>query len=132
MNYSAYACALVGQPALDRAAVQELLQEIPDFPERAWVVEEEDGYLSIEVAEPQEGHEIWLLARILGGFVLEAGPDSGGPGWAGDGEASFELIPQNLPALAEALLEWKAKTPPAGSGALEKFLALLREPKEAA
>ncbi|WP_022799597.1 hypothetical protein [Thermus islandicus] len=117
----------MGQPALDRAAVQELLQEIPDFPERACVWEEEEGYLFIELAEPWEGHEIWLLARILGGFVLEAGPDSGGPGWAGNGEASFELIPQNFPALAVALLEWKAKTPPAGSGALEKFLALLKE-----
>lgn len=130
MNQSAYACAILGKPALDREAVRELLEEIEDLPKRAEVYQDEEGYLTVELAEPQE-EEIWLLARVLDGFVLEAGPDSGGPGWAGDKEGSYELLPENFPALGKAFLEWKRRVPPAGEGALEAFLALLKEGEEA-
>lgn len=124
MNYSAYACALLGKKALERERVLELLEEIPDLPERA-EVNLEDGYLFLELAEPRE-EEVWALASVLEAFVLEAGPDSGGPGWAGTREASVELIPQNLPA-SPHVRAWRRESEPVGEEALKAFLALLRE-----
>lgn len=130
MNYSAYACALLGKKALEWERVLELLEEIPDLPERAEVYLE-DGYLFLELAEPRE-EEVWVLAAILEAFVLEAGPDSGGPGWAGTKEGSVELIPQNLPFLARMYEAWRRESEPVGEEDLEAFLALLREAKEKA
>ncbi len=89
MNHSAYACALLGKKALERERVLELLEEVPDLPERAEVYLA-DGHLFLELAEPRE-EEVWALAEVLEAFVLEAGPDSGGPGWAGTKEGSVEL-----------------------------------------
>ncbi len=96
-----------------------------DLPERAEVYLE-GGYLFLELAEPQE-EEIWALVWTLEAFVLEAGPDSGGPGWAGTREGSVELIPQNLPALARMYEAWRRESEPVGEEGLEAFLALLRE-----
>ncbi len=125
MNHSAYACAVLGKKALERERVLELLEEIPDLPERAEVYLE-GGYLFLELAEPRE-EEIWALVWTLEAFVLEAGPDSGGPGWAGTREGSVELIPQNLPALARMYEAWRRESEPVGEEGLEAFLALLRE-----
>lgn len=130
MNRSAYACALLGKKALERERVLELLEEVPDLPERAEVYLA-DGHLFLELAEPREG-EVWALAEVLEAFVLEAGPDSGGPGWAGTKEGSVELLPQNLPLLARMYEAWRRENEPVGEGDLEVFLALLREAKEEA
>ncbi len=130
MNYSAYACALLGKKALERERVLELLEEVPDLPERAEVYLA-DGHLFLELAEPREG-EVWALAEVLEAFVLEAGPDSGGPGWAGTKEGSVELLPQNLPLLARMYEAWRRENEPVGEGDLEVFLALLREAEEEA
>ena len=128
MNYSTYACAVLDRKALERERVLELLEEIPDLPERAEVYLE-DGYLFLELAEPRE-EEVWALAAILEAFVLEAGPDSGGPGWAGTKEGSVELLPQNLPLLARMYEAWRQKSDPVKEWDLETFLALLKEAKE--
>jgi len=64
MNYSAYACALLGKKALERERVLELLEEVPDLPERAEVYLA-DGHLFLELAEPREG-EVWALAEVVG------------------------------------------------------------------
>ncbi|VCU54533.1 hypothetical protein TTHNP3_00046 (plasmid) [Thermus thermophilus] len=128
MNYSAYACALLGKKALERERVLELLEEVPDLPERAEVYLA-DGHLFLELAEPRE-EEVWALAATLEAFVLEAGPDSGGPGWAGTKEGSVELLPQNLPLLARMYEAWRRENEPVGEGDLEVFLALLREAEE--
>ncbi len=128
MNHSAYACALLSKKALERERVLELLEEVPDLPERAEVYLA-DGHLFLELAEPQE-EEVWALAEVLEAFVLEAGPDSGGPGWAGTKEGSVELLPQNLPLLARMYEAWRRENEPVGEGDLEVFLALLREAEE--
>jgi len=128
MNYSAYACAVLDRKALERERVLELLEEIPDLPERAEVYLE-NGYLCLKLAEPRE-EEVWALAAILEAFVLEAGPDSGGPGWAGTKEGSVELIPQNLPLLARMYEAWRQKSDPVKEWDLETLLALLKEAKE--
>ncbi len=128
MNHSAYACALLGKKALERERVLELLEEVPDLPERAEVYLA-DGHLFLELAEPRE-EEVWALAEVLEAFVLEAGPDSGGPGWAGTKEGSVELLPQNLPLLARMYEAWRRENEPVGEGDLEVFLALLREAEE--
>lgn len=130
MNYSAHASVLVGKAALERARVSELLEALPDLPERLKkkeaAVQEVEGYLLLRLYITKEG-EVWDAARALGGFALEAGPDSGGPGWAGTNEESFELLPHNLPALGKVLEAWKRANPPVGEGGLEAFLALVRE-----
>ncbi|BCZ93218.1 hypothetical protein TthAA37_24070 (plasmid) [Thermus thermophilus] len=76
--------------------------------------------------------QVWALAEVLEAFVLEAGPDSGGPGWAGTKEGSVELLPQNLPLLARMYEAWRRESEPVGEEDLEAFLALLREAKEEA
>ncbi|MGC8876537.1 hypothetical protein [Thermus sp.] len=135
MNYSAYACAILGKPALEKEAVRELLEEIPDLLERLEegeaALSQEEGYLLLELYIAEEG-EIWDAARALGGFALEAGPDSGGPGWAGTPGESFELLPHNFIRIAQALEAWRGANPPVGEGALEAFLALLKEEEEEA
>jgi alkylation response protein AidB-like acyl-CoA dehydrogenase len=130
MNYSANASVIFGAPALRAERVRALLAEIPDLLERLEegeaALSQEEGYLLLELYIAEEG-EIWDAARALGGFALEAGPDSGGPGWAGTPGESFELLPHNFIRIAQALEAWRRANPPVGEGALEAFLALVRE-----
>lgn len=125
MNYTNYACAIVGTPALDPAGVREALEEIRNLRE-AELYLTEDGYGVLELPEPAEG-DVWTLAHTLDAFVLEAGPDSGGAGYAGTKEASAELVPQNLPLLGRMYEAWKRETPPLGEEGLEAFRELLEK-----
>ncbi len=92
MNYSAYACALLGKKALERERVLELLEEIPDLPERA-EVNLEDGYLFLELAEPRE-EEVWALASVLEPSSWRRGRTPAAPGGRGRGRPAWSSSPK--------------------------------------
>ncbi len=83
-----------------------------------------------EAVEKRLGAVLEDFARLLPHLPPLAGPDSGGPGWAGTKEGSVELLPQNLPLLARMYEAWRRENEPVGEGDLEVFLALLREAEE--
>lgn len=132
---------ILGKPALGRArALLEVLgeealllslglrepeplgyglgSEVLDAP--PYEFDEVGGYLVLYASEVPEGR-FSRAARAGGGFAVEAAPDSGGPGWATDGERAVELDAWTLPEAGELYRSWAERTPPVGPEPLEAF-----------
>jgi len=72
------------------------------------------GYVRLHLPGCPEGR-VWDTARALEAFVMEVGPDSGGPGTGGaflEGHPhTYEVTPFYLQSLAEVYERWKACHP---------------------
>lgn len=132
MNRVAHAELVLGKPALERtvelvAAVgDDLALWLEGDPNTTLNVGVQDGYLVLTWAGEEGAFS--EAARAVGGFALETGPDSGGPGWATDGEEEVLLTASGLEEAAELYRRWKGRTPPVG----ERALAAFKEALEAA
>jgi len=120
MNYSAYSVVILGRLALEKLeGILEAMLEPEDL--FRWAEGEDtehlrisfqNGYAIIEIF-PEEG-EATEVAYAGYGFALEAGPDSGGPGWVfhGPRDETVPLYPENLAKAAHLYEDWLNTTPP--------------------
>jgi hypothetical protein len=72
-----------------------------------------DGYVRLHLPGCPEGR-VWETAKELDAFVMEVGPDSGGPGVGGaflEGWHTYEVTPFYFQRLAEVYERWKDQHP---------------------
>lgn len=114
MNWVASATVLIGTRGLELLKQQpEALNKLVDWEAEGEVVP--GGYVRLHLPGCSEGR-VWETAKELEAFVMEVGPDSGGPGLGGvflDGRwHTYEVMPFYLGRLAEVYERWKAQHPP--------------------
>jgi len=125
MNYVTYAELVIGKPALKRIAglITTLGDDLALWLEgdeaTTLDVKERDGYLVLTWAGKEGAFS--EAARLVKGFALETGPDSGGEGWVTNGKKRIPLRADTLAEAAELYEEWRKNTPPIGEGALAVF-----------
>ena len=114
MNWVASATILIGKKGLEVLKEQtEALKELVDWEAEGEVVP--GGYVRLHLPGCPEGR-VWEAAKALEAFVMEVGPDSGGPGTGGafleERWQTYEVMPFYLGRLAEVYERWKAQHPP--------------------
>jgi len=113
MNWVASATILIGKKGLELLKEQtEALNELVDWEAEGEVVP--GGYIRLHLPGCPEAR-VWDAAKDLDAFVMEVGPDSGGPGVGGaflESWHTYEVMPFYLERLAEVYERWKAQHPP--------------------
>jgi len=112
MNWVASATILIGKKGLELLKEQtEALNELVDWEAEGEVVP--GGYIRLHLPGCPEAR-VWDAAKDLDAFVMEVGPDSGGPGVGGaflESWHTYEVMPFYLERLAEVYDRWKAQHP---------------------
>ncbi|MCL6531588.1 hypothetical protein Mlute_00024 [Meiothermus luteus] len=112
MNWVASATVLIGKRGLELLKQRsEALNKLVGWEAQGEVVP--GGYVRLHLPGCPEG-SVWWIAELLEAFVMEVGPDSGGPGVGGaflDGWYTYEVMPFNFTRLAEVYDRWKAQHP---------------------
>lgn len=113
MNWVASATILIGKKGLEVLKQQpEAVKKLLEWEATGEVVP--GGYVRLHLPGCPEG-SVWWIAELLEAFVMEVGPDSGGPGVGGaflEGWHTYEVMPFYLGRLAEVYERWKAQHPP--------------------
>jgi len=113
MNWVASATVLIGKRGLELLKQRsEALNKLVGWEAQGEVVP--GGYVRLHLPGCPEGSVRWI-AELLEAFVMEVGPDSGGPGVGGafvEGcWRTYEVMPFNFTRLAEVYDRWKAQHP---------------------
>ena len=113
MNWVASATITFGKKGLELLKQQpEAVKKLLEWGATGEVVP--GGYVRLHLPGCPEG-SVWWIAELLEAFVMEVGPDSGGPGLGGafvEGcQHTYEVMPFYLGRLAEVYERWKACHP---------------------
>ena len=113
MNWVASATITFGKKGLEVLKQQpEAVKKLLEWGATGEVVP--GGYVRLHLPGCPEAR-VWDAAKDLDAFVMEVGPDSGGPGVGGaflEGWYTYEVMPFYLGRLAAVYDRWKAQHPP--------------------